>query len=621
VQRIAHALFGLGYEPKRRNPLLKEFAVNRLHAAVSIVLLTTALASGRAAAEGVAGTWELSYVTGGTLESIAAIVKLDDKDGKAAGEMIAPSPRLPSLTLKSVARDGDLVRIVFKNGTLDLSFEAKVPARPGKRILASLAAGSTVYPAFLTATEKTELDQKDLSRTLACPPMAQARALSQKSAQLRFRAQSAKDPEEKKDLLKEAAEAEKAARAQAPDLYREVLAKHQDSPALFDAALSLVRGALVGDAKPEEVKSWASIAAKAAEAYGPRFHGEIAAQLATTLVNQQGMEQLAVAMARDARKTLGADASATDRSRVLGVLARALRKAGADGEAKVIDAELAKLEDELDREYHAAMPGFKGTPFAGRKGKSDRAVFLELFTGATCPPCVAADLAFDVLMKTYEPRELVLVQYHMHIPGPDPLTNPDTEERWKYYTKAFPMQVRGVPSSLFNGKPAGSGGGPLAFAQKKYDAYREVIDPLLEGPAGAKLNVQASRKGDRIDIHVEVAELAEPATHKKLRILVAEETIRYLGSNKIRFHHNVVRAFPGGVGGAALTNRASKHTASLDLAELRGQLTKYLDNYEAENRPFANPARPLDFNNLRVIAFVQDDETQEIVQAVQADLK
>jgi hypothetical protein len=174
---------------------------------------------------------------------------------------------------------------------------------------------------------------------------------------------------------------------------------------------------------------------------------------------------------------------------------------------------------------------------------------------------------------------------------------------------------------MFNGKPTAGGGGSFAMAEKKYETYRGVIDPLLEEPAGAKLTAQASRKGDRIDIHVAVDGLENPDAGKKLRILLAEETIRYVGSNKIRFHHNVVRAFPGGVEGVALMSKSSKHQTSLDLTELRAGLTKYLDDFEAKGRSFANPARPLDFNNLRVIAFVQDDENREILQAVQVEVK
>src|SRR5207302_10907086 len=134
-----------------------------------------------------------------------------------------------------------------------------------------------------------------------------------------------------------------------------------------------------------------------------------------------------------------------------------------------------------------------------------------------------------------------------------------------------------------------------ADALKKYDAYRAVIDPLLEENAGAKISASVDRDGDRLDIHVKVSDLKEPGDDKKLRILLAEETVRYAGSNKIRLHHNVVRAFPGGVAGQPLTHASSKLHTLINLGDLRGNLTKYLDDFQAGGKTFGNPARPLAF--------------------------
>ncbi|HYT90275.1 MAG TPA: hypothetical protein VEL76_16325 [Gemmataceae bacterium] len=262
---------------------------------------------------------------------------------------------------------------------------------------------------------------------------------------------------------------------------------------------------------------------------------------------------------------------------------------------------------------------FKATPFEGRKGKSDRVVVMELFTGAQCPPCVAADMAFDVLAETYKTSDLVQLQYHMHIPGPDPMTNPDTIARWDYYRKAFPAQMRGVPSSLFNGKPAAGGGGGAAAAEKKYLAYREVIDPLLEEAAVAKIVASATRKGDKIEVKAEVSGLANPGADKRLRLVLVEKSIKYTGGNKLPVHHQVVRALLGGPNGFALEAKDSKHTATVDLMELRQGLNRYLDEFAAK-RAFPNKNRPLDFNALRVVAFVQNDDNQEILQGVQVDV-
>jgi hypothetical protein len=200
------------------------------------------------------------------------------------------------------------------------------------------------------------------------------------------------------------------------------------------------------------------------------------------------------------------------------------------------------------------------------------------------------------------------------------MTNPDTEARWAYYREKFGKQVAGVPASIFNGQPKAGGGGGVANAKPKFNTYRGVIDPLLEENAGAKLVIEANRIGDRVSIAVKVSDVADPGENKKLRILLAEETVPYPGSNKIRLHHNVVRAFPGGVAGTTLMEAASRHKASIDIGELCGDLTKYLDAFQLK-RPFLNPARPMEMSHLRVIAFVQDDASREILQAAMVDVK
>jgi hypothetical protein len=226
---------------------------------------------------------------------------------------------------------------------------------------------------------------------------------------------------------------------------------------------------------------------------------------------------------------------------------------------------------------------------------------------------VAADVAFDALSKTHKPSELVLIQYHLHIPGPDPLTNADTVARARYY------KVNSTPSTLFNGDPQARGGGAMAASQGKYQQYRKVIDPLLENDARCKVTTSAKRMNDKILIHTEVTGLSAPGQEKKLRIVLVEETVRYVGGNQLRFHHHVVRAMPGGVDGVGIPEKAFKAANTVDLREVRKTLTSYLDNF-ALKRAFPRPDRPMDLRELRVIAFVQDDATREILQAVQTEV-
>jgi hypothetical protein len=203
----------------------------------------------------------------------------------------------------------------------------------------------------------------------------------------------------------------------------------------------------------------------------------------------------------------------------------------------------------------------------------------------------------------------------MHIPGPDPLTNSDTEARWKYYGN-----LRGTPSTLFNGKVGAGGGGPMAGAEGKFKQYKDLIDPLLEESATLKIGGSVSSKGDTIAVKVEVSDVKDPSDNLKLRILLVEETIKYVGGNGLRFHHQVVRDFPGGVEGTVVKDKSVSKSVEVDLAALRKKLTGYLDDYSKENGNIFSD-RPLALKHLRVIALVQSDSSKEILQAIQLEVQ
>src|SRR5262249_37176998 len=148
----------------------------------------------------------------------------------------------------------------------------------------------------------------------------------------------------------------------------------------------------------------------------------------------------------------------------------------------------------------------KPEKYAGRKGKSDRVVLVELFTDAQCPPCVAPDLASGALIKTFKPSEVALLQYHVHVPLPDPLANQDNESRLEHYAG----EDGGAPTIVFNGKLGPEGGGSADEAQEKYKEYFDILRTLLETPSKAKVEASAKRQGNIIDITAEVSGLEQP---------------------------------------------------------------------------------------------------------------
>jgi thiol-disulfide isomerase/thioredoxin len=395
------------------------------------------------------------------------------------------------------------------------------------------------------------------------------------------------------------------------EVNKEVVAKGAGDLRFFAAVFELLAEAGKKKAKAEEVRGWADKAFRAADANGPRWQRYVATQMARYLLDGGGFNDLALTYARRAERLLDPKAAPAERLQVLGALAAALKTADKTEELKEVEARLDKIDVSL-----------KPAKFAGRKGKSDRAVLVELFTGSQCPPCVAADLAFDALGKTYTPAEVVLLEYHEHIPGPDALTNRDTEARLEYYQRA----IEGTPTILLDGRPLDASGGGVDEAAGLYEAYREVLDEqLIERPAGAKLTAAAVRKGNKIDITAEATDVDRPNEPLRLRVALVEDEVSYVGGNQIRLHHHVVRAFPGGAEGLAIKGKTGKQAVTVDLDQLRKDLTKYLDEAakkaEEDGQAFPKAGRPMELKNLKVVAFLQNDRTKEVVQAVQADVR
>jgi uncharacterized protein (TIGR03067 family) len=538
------------------------------------------------------GNYKLSTVYR-AFEATLCLIKLETKNDNQLGSLVDTSSDFAGLKiLQSVVSatppnpagnarpEGAHIRISFTTPTGDGFFDGDFSFE-SLEARGSLEMNQQVFPATLSATDLAKL--KFTRRELRPPLMYKGLGSAYRGKQ---------------------------PLTEVPKVYEEVFEKYADHPAVFDAAVSMVKDAAKYKISAEQVGGLLAKADKAAASYGRSWRLEFNTEIADAIVAQKAYAAVALEIAARLEKLLLPSDSAETRARVLKAVAVAQGNAG----------NVAKMEEILDREYRARLPLFKVDSFTGRQAKSDRTVVLELFTGAQCGPCVAADIAFDVLQKTYKPAELVLIQYHLHIPGPDPLTNVDSEARWEYYSKSFPDNIRGVPSTLFNGKSEAGGGGGMEKAEGKYQQFRQIIDPLLETNSGAKLAASAVKQNNKINVAVSVTDLAKPGGNTRLRLLLVEETIRYVGGNKVRFHHQVFRKLVGGPDGFALKDKDNKHTASVDLDELRKSLNDYLDDYNSNKRQFPSSDRPLDLKNLRLIALVQDDVTREILQAAQVEI-
>jgi hypothetical protein len=587
------------------------------------IVIAAAVLAGPAPADGPApGLWRLTTL-GNTSDFCECIVKLERGDGGWTASVAAKAPFLKNteVRVKSVAeKDGQLRLLLTKNG-VESAFEGPVGS-DARRILGCFGDDNRLTPAALIATDDAQLDNRNVStRKEPVLPLRALAMVESTMGPLERKWRAAKTYDDLKAVRAEMKEKRKDIEPIVKWLHRKVLDEHADDPAAYSSAMALLRST-AQDASDAEVRAWADAAVKRATAYGPRFR-QYALTQATELVGQHANHAaVTVELAKRADKEIGPNGPPAWQHTVLTQLANGLKATGAADQAKPVEAWLQTVDQRLDADAKARLPQIDAPHHPGRPA-GGRAVLVELFTGAQCPPCVASDLAFEKSVEVYRPEDVVFLQYHLHIPGPDPMTNADTEERWDYYLRAWPAQVQGTPTTLFSGSPGevinhgyGEGGG-LDGAARTFNEYRKLIDVMLNEPTKAKVALKANRSGDQITMSADVSDVPSAGGPLKLRFALAEDVVRYRGGNGLLYHRRVVRAMPGGPAGQSVASPGGTFTAAVRLTDLRKDLNNYLDTFVRERGPFPKPQRPMEFARFRVVALLQDDKSFEVFQAAQ----
>jgi len=242
-----------------------------------------------------------------------------------------------------------------------------------------------------------------------------------------------------------------------------------------------------------------------------------------------------------------------------------------------------------------------------------KTVLAELFTGSECRPCQAADIAYNKLLERYDRSELTVLEYHLHIPRPDPMTNSDTELRSEYYG------VNSTPTSVIDGTNVMNSGGQGIAARSKFALYADVIDHVLSTAAKASIKITSKMRKGKISFAVS-AGVSSVRKSYRLRVALAEDEIRYQGANGISEHRFVVRKMIRGAGGTSFNqNGKASVKDAFTVSSIEDQLEKYINTYERKmQKPesaFKEKKFELDPKQLYLVAFVQDDATRKILQS------
>ncbi len=257
------------------------------------------------------------------------------------------------------------------------------------------------------------------------------------------------------------------------------------------------------------------------------------------------------------------------------------------------------------------------------KKSTGKVVLAELFTGAECGPCAGADAAFDALSEYYPRTDLAILEYHVHIPAPDPMTNPQSFQRYKYYGGNF-----GTPTVFFNGTEKLTGGGPKLLLKNRFNVYNYIITQMMSKKPEVTFSGAADLKDSLVNVILDLK--GKTKSNTSLHVALVEKSIRYFGSNGVTKHLFVVRHLIGSGDDIILKmkNNSEKFNETFNLNEIQDGLTKYLNNPTTDpswraNVKFAGwRARTdkMDRKNLAVVAWIQDNSTKEILQSYYTDI-
>ena len=260
---------------------------------------------------------------------------------------------------------------------------------------------------------------------------------------------------------------------------------------------------------------------------------------------------------------------------------------------------LAELEDRAD----GRVPSFQPIPRdPATVKKTGRAVLVELFTGAMCPPCVAADVGCDGLTQLYDRDEVVVVQWHLPVPAPEPMVAPVSLERAEKYG------VRSTPTVVIAGGDPIVGGGKVDAAPDLFRRYCQAADAQLAQAPQLQIDGTATRSGSTLRVAVQFAPTAAAkAGTWRAHVVLVEALVAFPGANGLLFHHGVARSglTPGGGAPVAQVAGSKPLELSLDLRDVAKELDAQVATYETEKPFLVRPVEP-EPERLAIVVFVQD---------------
>tara|TARA_Y100000782_G_C10185986_1_gene266579 strand:- start:1487 stop:2566 length:1080 start_codon:yes stop_codon:yes gene_type:complete len=234
-----------------------------------------------------------------------------------------------------------------------------------------------------------------------------------------------------------------------------------------------------------------------------------------------------------------------------------------------------------------------------------RTPLYEEFTSSTCGPCYYGNLAFDPIIVDEHINDVALVKYQMNWPGNgDPYYTLEGYERRSFYS------INSVPSLIVNGVQYAAS--VSAFSESDYEA--SIGDST---PVAITLSHEVIGQTVNIDLDIEILEDIDIAVYRVYVAIVEKMTTENVRTNgETEFHYVMKKMLPDGGGEFILeTNGLPQDSVlSYDLSyEFQGS---YDNTVTASNPVDHSTAHTVEeFSDLEVVAWIQELENKEVLQA------
>ncbi len=239
------------------------------------------------------------------------------------------------------------------------------------------------------------------------------------------------------------------------------------------------------------------------------------------------------------------------------------------------------------------------TRFINSYANQKEVVVPEEFTDTECQYCPGAAEALDSLYKAY-PNNVAIIAYHCCFSDNDPFDNSDASIRNSYYG------VTGYPTCFFGGDRSRSGGATAGSDWTGiYNDYEALYLAERQEYTPFSMTINWSESGSTISATATVT--YESVTYEKnlyIRWALCESHIAYNWQSSMDSLHFVEQLMiPDGNG----TEFWQKSTAPSAGEQVQHTVTFDIPNDVVKE-------------NCELIAFVQDDDTKEIMVAAKVDL-